>query len=251
MDASISPSEPRAAPFDGVFVPFGEMCFPARKREARLHVSDSHHALGNHPGGFMFARSLLLVGALALHSSALLAQHGTVVAPAITVNAPPEASQYDFLQGHWSLVVTPKVSRLVARIHGAPHLRGTWRGMRALDGWGTEDELRISDASGNPIAYTHFLRIYDPRAHRWTVTAIDVYRQGVTTYTAQKSGNEMLALADGTDPDGKPYRTRTHFTDITATGFHFSQDVSHDGGATWDEGHLVMDATRESGTSTK
>ena len=198
----------------------------------------------------MLGRTLVLIGALALTSSALLAQHHAG-APPLVVKAPPEASQYDFLQGQWSLVVTPKVSGLVARIHGVPHVRGSWTGARALDGWGMEDELRITDDSGNPIVYTHFLRIYDPSARRWTVTAIDVYRQHVTTYTAQRTGSEMLSIADGTEPDGKPYRTRTHFTDISPTGFHFIQDVSHDGGATWDEGHLVMDAKRAPGSATK
>ena len=194
----------------------------------------------------MLAHNLVLIGALALSSSALPAQHVAGAAP-LVVKAPPEASQYDFLQGQWTVVVTPKVSGLVARIHGVPHVRGSWTGTRALDGWGMEDELRITDDSGNPIVYTHFLRIYDPGVRHWTITAIDVYRQHVTTYSAQRIGGEMLSVADGTDRDGKPYRTRTHFTDITPTGFHFIQDVSHDGGATWDEGHLVMDAKRAPG----
>ena len=192
----------------------------------------------------MLARTLILTGALALTSSALLAQHHAGAAAPPVVKAPSEASQYDFLQGQWSVVVTPKVAGLVARIHGVPHVRGSWTGARALDGWGMEDELRITDDSGNPIVYTHFLRIYDASARHWTITAIDVYRQHVTTYTAQKNGSEMLSIADGTDPDGKLYRTRTHFTDNSPTGFHFIQDVSHDGGTTWDEGHLVMDAKR-------
>ena len=46
------------------------------------------------------------------------------------------------------------------------------------------------------------------------------------------------------DADGKPYRTRTHITDITQSGFHYSQDLSHDGGVTWELGHLVMEAKR-------
>jgi Putative regulator of cell autolysis len=57
----------------------------------------------------------------------------------------------------------------------------------------------------------------------------------------------MSTSADGVDPEGKPYRSRTHITDISATGFHYSQDISHDGGATWEEGHLVMDAKRAAG----
>jgi hypothetical protein len=196
----------------------------------------------------MNIRSLSFAGAIALSPITLLAQHDAGGAPPVA-RAPREASQYDFLQGQWSLVIMPKVSGLVARIHGVPKLHGSWKGSRALDGWGMEDELRIVDDAGNPIAYSHFVRIYDADAKHWIVNAIDVYRQKATTYTAQLQGSEMLSVAEGLDPEGKPYRTRTHITDITASGFHFSQDISHDGGATWDEGHLVMDAKRATGAA--
>ena len=186
---------------------------------------------------------LLLITVLALSPLAVRAQHGDGEAQ-LSTKAPQEASQYDFLAGQFDLTVTPKVSGLVARIHGVPKLHGSWKGARALDGWGVEDELRITDESGNPILYTHFVRIYDAGARHWVVSAIDVYRQRLTTSSAQWHNGEMLTTADGIDPDGKPYRSRTHITDITPTGFHYSQDVSHDGGVTWDLGHLVMEARR-------
>jgi hypothetical protein len=195
-------------------------------------------------------RSLSLTCAIALSPIALRAQHSGA-APPIVSRAPREASQYDFLAGEWTLAITPKVSGLVARIHGVPRLHGSWKGSRALDGWGVEDELRIMDESGNPIAYSHFVRIYDAAARHWIVSAVDVYRQRVTTSIAQWQGNEMSTMADGIDPDGKTYRSRTHITDISATGFHYSQDISHDGGATWEEGHIVMQATRATGTASQ
>jgi hypothetical protein len=198
----------------------------------------------------MNVRGLSLACALALMPLALPAQH-SIGATSVSTRAPHEATQYDFLVGEWALSVTPKVSGLVARIHGVPKLHGTWKGSRALDGWGVSDELRIVDESGNPIAYTHFVRIYDATARHWIVTAIEVYHQRVTTSIAQWLGNEMSTVADGVDPEGKPYRSRTHITDISATGFHYSQDISHDGGATWEEGHLVMDAKRVAGDASK
>lgn len=198
----------------------------------------------------MNVRELALVCALALSPLALPAQRGTAT-PAAGTRAPREAAQYDFLVGEWALAIKPKVSGLVARIHGVPRLHGTWKGSRALDGWGVEDELRIVDESGNPIAYTHFVRIYDAAARHWIVTAIEVYHQRVTTSIAQWQGNEMSTTADGIDPEGKAYRSRTRITDISAIGFHYSQDISHDGGATWEEGHLVMDAKRAAGDGSK
>jgi hypothetical protein len=199
----------------------------------------------------MHVRSLSLIFLLAFAPASLRAQHGGSDASALSTRAPREASQYDFLAGQWDLAVTPKVSGLVARIHGIPRLHGSWKGARALDGWGEEDELRIADESGNPVAYTHFLRIYDAAAKHWIVSAVDVYRQRLSTSSAQWQNGEMLTVADGTDPDGKPYRSRTHITDITSTSFHYSQDVSHDGGVTWELGHLVMDAKRVTGSASR
>jgi hypothetical protein len=197
----------------------------------------------------MRIRSLSFIAAISLAPIALAAQHGG--APAVPGRAPSEASQYDFLIGQWELIVTPKVSGLVAAIHGVPKLHGSWKGSRALDGWGVEDELRITDASGNPLSYTHFVRIYEAGAKHWIVSAIDVYRQRATTSSAQWLNGEMTTTADAIDPDGKPYRLRTHITDISPTSFHYSQDLSLDGGATWDLGHLVMEARRTVGTASK
>jgi hypothetical protein len=191
----------------------------------------------------MHLRRLSLLAALAFSPASLHAQHGAGAEPPST-RAPHEASQYDFLAGQWELAITPKVSGLVAQIHGVPKLRGAWKGARALDGWGEVDELRIADASGNPIAYTHFVRVYDPETKHWLISAVDVYRQRISTASAQLLNGEMLSVSDALDPEGKPYRSRTHITDITATSFHYSQDVSHDGGATWDMDHLVMEAKR-------
>jgi hypothetical protein len=198
----------------------------------------------------MHVRGLSLIAVLALSPAAIRAQHGGDAA-SVTTRAPREASQYDFLVGQWELAVTPKVSGLVARIHGVPKLHGSWKGARALDGWGVEDELRITDESGNPILYTHFVRIYDAGAKHWIVSSVDVYRQRPSTSSAQWQNGEMLSLADGIDPDGKPYRSRTHITDISPTTFHYSQDISHDGGVTWELGHLVMDAKRMTGTASR
>ena len=199
----------------------------------------------------MDIRRYSFMWALALSPIALYAQHDSGAGTSIDTKAPREASQYDFLVGEWALAITPKVSGLVARIHGVPKVHGSWKGSHALDGWGVEDELRIVDESGSPIAYTHFVRIYDAAARHWIITSIDVYHQRATTYVAQLAGKEMLSTADGVDPTGKPYQSRTHITDISATGFHFSQDISHDSGATWEEGHLVMDAKRVAATASQ
>ena len=74
-------------------------------------------------------------------------------------------------------------------------------------------------------------------------------RQRLSSASSQLVAGEMVSLSESMDPDGKPYRSRTRVTDITPTSFHYSQDVSYDNGATWEEGHLVIDAKRVTSTS--
>jgi hypothetical protein len=171
------------------------------------------------------------------------AQHGGGGAPLAT-RAPREASQYDFLIGQWDLTITPRVSGLAARIHGVPRLRGTWKGWRALDGWGVEDELRVVDESGNPQALTQFVRVYDPGQKGWSLATVDAYRQQITQSTARWTGSEMVVTNEGTDGDGTRYLSRTRVSSITPSSFHYQQERSYDNGKTWQEPRLVIEAKR-------
>ena len=140
----------------------------------------------------MRARALSLVAAMALLPLAVRAQHAGGSETVGETRAPREATQYDFLVGQWELTVTPKVSGLVGLIHGAPKLRGSWKGARALDGWGIEDELRIADESGNPVAYTHFVRMYDAKAKR----LLDQFAAGAITRPEYARAAARLAISD-------------------------------------------------------
>jgi len=75
---------------------------------------------------------------------AAVAQHSGDAMAAVS-SAPAETKQFDFLLGQWQLEVHPKVSSLVAIIHGAPRLVGTWKAERSPDGLGVDDEMRIVD----------------------------------------------------------------------------------------------------------
>lgn len=189
----------------------------------------------------MFTRLLLAALTLALSSTAI-AQHTGGASPA--PSAPREASQADFLLGEWSLSVTPKVSGLVAAIHGVPKLVGTWKATRAFDGFGIEDELRITDGSANPKSLTHTMRMYDATARRWISTTLDVYRAQFSESTMEWKNGEMTSLSRRTDKDGKTYLARGRFTDIKPASFRFQQDRSDDDGRTWSEPSLTIDAKR-------
>jgi hypothetical protein len=194
---------------------------------------------------------LLLTVVLALPNTGLAQQHGSGGATPPPTSAPAEAKQFDFLIGQWELEVKPKVNSLAAMIHGAPKLVGSWKAWRGFDGFGVEDELRIVDASGNPMSLNQALRVYDRNQNRWTIVGLDIYRARISNSTAQWQGGEMRLDSNGTDSEGKPYLSRTRYFGITADAFRMQQDRSSDNGQTWDEATLVIEAKRVAATATR
>lgn len=196
----------------------------------------------------MKGRSLWIVLAFLMSPSVALSQHGGG-APAVKT-PPREASQFNFLVGQWELSVTPAASSLAQRIHGTPKLLGIWKAWRALDGFGIEDELRITDNSGNPMSLTHSVRFYDGAARRWKTSTVDVYRGAFISAAAEMRGSEMLTSSQGTDTEGKPYLSRGRYTSISANGFRFVQQRSTDNGKTWKD-NLTIDAKRVAATAAR
>lgn len=182
--------------------------------------------------------ALLLLAAAA----PVVAQHGDAGSPSYT--APAEASQFDFLVGQWEIVATPYVAGLAARIHGRPKFPGTWKAWRGLDGFGVEDEIRLTDDSGNPRALTRGIRAYDVKARRWSLSSLDVYRATFQIASAEWKDGEMHASGRGTDAEGRAYVSRTRFHAITPSAFKFQQDRSYDDGRSWTEGFLTIEAKR-------
>jgi hypothetical protein len=196
----------------------------------------------------MQARSLWIVFAILITPAAAHGQHGGG-APA--VKAPPgEAAQFNFLVGQWDLDVHPAATTLAQKIHGMPKIVGTWKGSRALDGFGIEDDLRITDKSGNPMSLVHAVRYYDAGAKQWKAMALDVYRGTFTPSAAEWRAGVMTVISRGTDSEGKPYTSRSRYSKITAATFRFEQERSTDGGKSWKE-TLTIDATRVSPTATR
>ena len=176
---------------------------------------------------------------------ALLFALACATAPAFAADtAPAAAQQFDFLLGQWQLAVHPKVSGLVAAIHGSPTLAGSWRAWRVLDGRAIEDELRVVDASGNPVALNRTLRVYAEGEQRWQSSGIDAYHGRANAASGRGSDGEMRLEGRSNDADGKPLLTRTRFFEISADAFRMQQDRSTDNGQTWDEGVLTIDAKR-------
>ena len=181
--------------------------------------------------------------------AALAQPGGEAVTPAVN-SARAETKQFDFLLGQWEIEVHPKVSSLVAIIHGAPRLGGTWKVERSPDGLGIDDEMHIVDASGNPMSLSRAHRVYAGPEAGWKISGLDVTHSSASEASAKWLNGEMHAEGHSVDAEGKPSWTRTRYFDITAASFRMSQDRSSDNGQTWDEGTLTIDAKRVAATAT-
>jgi len=190
--------------------------------------------------------TVALLLALSATPASVQGQHG---APAPVRTPPREASQFDFLVGQWEVVAQPHVSGLAARIHGSPKLPGIWKAWRGLDGWGIEDELRLTDESGNPRLLSHCVRLYVPEGGQWSQMSLDVYRSTFQASMAEWRDGEMHIETRGTDAEGRPFVTRSRFRDIRPDRFVFQQDRSFDDGRTWTENFLKIEAKRVAATA--
>lgn len=160
------------------------------------------------------------------------------------------AKQFDFLLGQWELDVHVKAGGLAAMIHGTPKLSGTWKAWRAIDGRAIEDELRIVDASGNPLTLDRALRFYSADEKRWKTAGIDLHHNRTYESVGQFQDGEMRVEAQSADSEGKQTATRTRYTDISADTFRLVQERSADGGKTWEETGISIDAKRIASAAT-
>ena len=196
----------------------------------------------------MLVRSMFVVLSIFIASPSAGAQHGASPPPSRT--APAQASEFNFLVGQWELVVKPAPSGLAQRVHGVPKLVGVWKAWRALDGWGIEDDLRVTDASGNPVGFSHAVRFYDASSKSWKMSTLDVHRGVFTPGTGQWRDGQMVTASRGTDGDGKQYLSRSRYSGIRRDAFRFVQERSLDNGKTWKE-NLTIEAKRVAATASR
>jgi hypothetical protein len=135
-------------------------------------------------------------------------------------------------------------------IHGTPKLVGTWKAWRTLDNLAVEDEMRIVDGSGNPLALNRSLRLFAKADASWKMANIDVYHGRIGQSAGHWKDKEMHVEGRYTEPDGQVTVTRIRYFDITPDSFHITEDRSADDGKTWDEGVLTIDAKRTAATAT-
>ena len=114
-----------------------------------------------------------------------------------------------------------------------------------------EDELRLTDRAGNPLAVLHSMRAYDPAAKHWIVAGLDPYRPAISSSIAEWRSAEMIVTGSGTDQDARAFVARSKYFDITPASFRFSQERSYDGGRTWSSAGVNIEAKRAATSSRK
>jgi hypothetical protein len=225
------------APLDGTNQPFTETARRLRRLDGKLAAPPRRMYSMISFRAFLFALlATVPIGAFAQNDSSAPASEG--------------GRQFDFLLGQWELDVHVKTSGLVAMIHGTPQLSGTWKAWRAIDGRAIEDELRIVDASGNPLTLDRALRFYSPDDKHWKMVGIDLHHNRSYESVGQFQDGEMRVEGHSTTSQDKQTLNRTRYTGITADAFHLLQERSTDGGATWEQTGVSIDAKRIAAVAT-
>ncbi len=141
---------------------------------------------------------------------------------------------YAFLVGDWETrIVAFEEDGTRHESRGEIHAAWVLEGRAIQDVWITPPRAE----RGGPLPplpvtgawYGTTLRVYDPGADAWRILWCDPANQFSVQQTGRAEGRDIVQL--GTVPDGTTMRWR--FTEIEADAFHWTGEISSDGGRTW------------------
>src|SRR5256885_5545438 len=154
---------------------------------------------------------------------------------------PPEASQFDFLLGEWTVDVTSKAPGT------PPQYRGVWRAAKTLNGLGIVDEYGVVDDAGRIVYAGTTLRVFDTKAGSWTMRYVDELGGETGRWSelaGVKDGAEMHVEQRGQSRDGGTTVLKIRYYNIQPDHFSWVADHSSDGGATWVRDYWRIEAAR-------
>jgi hypothetical protein len=169
-----------------------------------------------------------------------VAQHEPIQAP------PPEASQFDFLVGEWTVDVRSKSAAT------PPQYEAVWRAWKTLNGLGIVDEYAVSDGAGRVVYGGTTLRVFDTKAGTWTMRYVDQLggkTGGWAELVGAQEGPDMRVEQRRQAPDGRTTILKIRYYNIQPDHFSWAADQSSDGGATWVRDYLLLEARRRSKTA--
>lgn len=155
---------------------------------------------------------------------------------------PPEASQFDFLVGEWTVDVASKSA------NAPPRYRGVWKARKTLNGLGIVDEYAVSDDASQVVYSGTTLRAFDTKTGTWTMRYIDQFGGQTGRWSelvGTKEGPEIYVEQRGRSADGRATILKIRYFDIEPNHFRWTADQSSDGGRTWVREYLRIEATRQ------
>lgn len=174
---------------------------------------------------------------------ALAALPGTIMAQNDPVPGPASPTDFDFLEGSWTVVYNNSQRGI------PPNVPGTWIGRKESDGRVLFDEFRLQGPDGRTATLGATYRVFDHVRSRWDmryVGLIVVTPDGATTQPAQWA--ELTAWREGNtmrvDQRGRSRMLRITYYNISRNRFSWKADVSTDGGQTWVRDQIRIEATR-------
>ena len=127
---------------------------------------------------------------------------------------------------------------------GTMNVKGLWTFRYYLWGMGIADDFVASTPDGRKFYGTTY-RIYNPASNKWEMR----YVSGQPLYWMHiegphQPGNEMHFEATVERPGQSPWMSKIFFTEITADSFKWHSHASPDGGKTWIENNVKINAKR-------
>jgi len=187
----------------------------------------------------------LLAAAAALAATAANAQVAPPPPPAPAVVTHDGSHDFDFLIGDWKAHLWRLPDRLVGSNKWLEY-EGFSRHHKIYGSNANMEEFEVHDAKDNLTIRAQTLRLYDPKAHQWSIYGLDVDKGqlGLPATIGEGRAPGLIELYDMEPWDGRMILVRYQWRSVTPTHKHFEQAFSADGGKTW-EVNWICDLTPE------
>jgi hypothetical protein len=149
-------------------------------------------------------------------------------------------NDFDFLAGTWS-VRNRRQDKWLVGSTTYEEFPGTARAHRFWNGSASVDEIEFPTLGSSGAT----MRTYDPERDEWSLYWFSSRRPGVEPPVIGRFAGGVGVFVGDDEYEGRPIRVRFTWSGITATTAHWQQELSDDGGQTW-ELNWTMDFTRVS-----
>ena len=173
--------------------------------------------------------------------ASLLAAVATLVPTACALAADPAPTQaliardgshdFDFDVGVWHTEITRRLHPLTKstdsiKLSGTVTIRQVWGGKAQVE------EIEADGPKGHWEGMSLFL--YDPAAHQWSQTFVNSASGSIAPGLVGSFHDGKAELFQQDTLDGRAILVRATWSDFTPTSHRYEEDVSADGGKTWE-----------------